>query len=426
MRGRRVRQEEGDGAEHHHEDEEAEAKNRPVEGEPAAGEHRPHRAERRQRRQCDRDAGRQDRSNRDGRHQTDQPVENGVGRVRAQGPEDPQILAVGAQPARNDLGRNEDGSKKRDRPEDPQRNGYRLQRIVRLGDDRCQGVIGDLEAGRGEADELALHERHGGSPSSRLDAEGQRAGQSPLRQRLPGEGRGQRDERGQRVDVVLDDLRAQRGQTDELHVDPQCRWHRLGPELRQVLLVIRIEPERDHLPDVEPEKLGHDGRHDDLVGTLRGRQPSLVQHHAVLGEEEPVDAGHRIRQSRHPDSRGAVASEGSAGGDEAGGDVPDPGQPGNLTGERRPVVDGAVPRIDRYLEVRRVRRGQEDRERRLGAPRRGQAAQAQATDQAEEDNEGEVAGPAMPERGSRAVPNQAEALPSHGADSPPSSCVTST
>ncbi len=74
---------------------------------------------------------------------------------RALGIRDAEILGVCTQLLCNDSGRNEDGGKERDRPEDAQRNGYRPQRIVRLVDDWSQGVISHLDAGAGEAGELA-------------------------------------------------------------------------------------------------------------------------------------------------------------------------------------------------------------------------------------------------------------------------------
>ena len=56
----------------------------------------------------------------DRRLKTDEAVEDGVGRIRAQCPEDPQVVAVDAQPARHELGRDEDGGQQGDRSEDPQ------------------------------------------------------------------------------------------------------------------------------------------------------------------------------------------------------------------------------------------------------------------------------------------------------------------
>ena len=64
-------------------------------------------------------------------------------------------------------------------PKTPKRDGDRLQRAVRLGDDRRQGMVGDLVAAWGEAGDLAFDEGHRGCPSRCLDAEGQRHSTDP-------------------------------------------------------------------------------------------------------------------------------------------------------------------------------------------------------------------------------------------------------
>ena len=149
MRCGRERQQSGCAAEDGDQCEKAKTENRPVPREAAARIDGSDRAEWRQGGQGDGNDNSQDRSERDRRLKPDQSVEDGVGRIRAQGPEDPQVLAVGAQPARHELGGDEHGGEKGDRSEHPQGDGDRLQRAVRLGDDRCQGMVGDLGAAWG-------------------------------------------------------------------------------------------------------------------------------------------------------------------------------------------------------------------------------------------------------------------------------------
>lgn len=88
-----------------------------------------------------------------------------------------------------------------------------------------------------------------------------------------------------------------------------ARRHGLGPEGWEVRLRVRVETEWDHLADVESEKLVQYRRHHDLVGAPRVNQTSLAHLQAILGEEQPVDAGHRIGQTGDPDARCPIGGE---------------------------------------------------------------------------------------------------------------------
>ena len=86
--------------------------------------------------------------------------------------------------------------------------------------------------------------------------------------------------------------------------------------------------------------------------------------------------------------------------------------------DRRAPAAVADPSEDGDTEVRRVGAGQVGSKRRLGTPGRGQRPHRQATHQADEDNQGEVATLAMAESGPIAIPRHAQALPSQGHASP--------
>ena len=202
-------------------------------------------------------------------------------------------------------------------------------------------MIGGDEARRDECRDLALDGRHGGRTAARLDAEDEGAAEllALVRQDLPGERGRQREERRQRVDVVLHDLRIKRGKPDELHVDPQSRWHGAGAQAGEALLCVRSRTRRGS-PGPRGTRTACATTGAIMISSGRSgeRHATLGDGDAVLGEEEAVDAGDGKGLAREPDPRRPAGVSGAPVTLERRRHVPHAGKPGDPGGEAGVVV----------------------------------------------------------------------------------------
>ena len=105
---------------------------------------------------------------------------------------------------------------------------------------------------------------------------------------------------------------------------------------------------------MEPELLGDQRCHHDLIGPVRGRHVARGDRDTVLREEQAVDAGHGIRLAHDAEPRRPIGGQRRAGQFERSRHVAHAGKPGDRRGEGRVVVGvrrAHTPAVDGHGEV---------------------------------------------------------------------------
>ncbi len=219
-----------------------------------------------------------------------------------------------------------------------------------------------------------------------------------MREHLPGERRSQRDERRENVDVVL-----ARSRSSAIARPTSLKFTRIAggtafvPNPGLLCCAWSVEAVGDHLSDVEARRLATTGAITISSGRSGdGRRRSTPPRRSCV-KKRPLTLATGKARPGDPDSRRAIRGQGRARpAPSAGRDVAHVGEAARSLASASgrssgcPLPEAAV---DRDEEVRGVGRGQERRERRLGAPGGGEAPEAEAADQPDQDDEGEVAAP---------------------------------
>jgi hypothetical protein len=238
-------------------------------------------------------------------------------------------------------------------------------------------------------------------------------------QYLSDQGRRQDDECRDTIDVILDDLRAQRRKPYQFCIEPDRRRYTRGANSRFLFLCLRIDAIGDRLAHVEAKLMRRERGHHDFVGFCGISHPALRHCDSILIKKEAVDTRDRVSQ------RGRCQSRRTVGPQRCGreqyprlhvahiGQVRNlVGQPGRIVGVGRRVV--CVGSVDRDDQVRWVGAGQERAEGRLGAASRGEASHGHSADQPYEEDDGQIGTPPLAERGSKPVPRRTERMWCHG------------
>ena len=201
------------------------------------------------------------------------------------------------------------------------------------------------------------------------------------------------------VDVVLHHVVVELHDADHRHVEAARGLDCRGAESLRLPLIVREHADPKGVTCLHPEGARGADRYDDLVGARRIRQATLDCSETVLVEAEAIDAPERDLAERGR-RRHAVRCNRSGDRHRVALDVAHAGQVRD--GARQPPV--LVRREAEDAEIGRVGVPQEGGIRRLRAPRAGEDTERQASDQADEDDEREVAAPAPRVGGPKAEP----------------------
>ena len=248
---------------------------------------------------------------------------------------------------------------------------------------------------------------------------------------LSTECRGDEDEGRELVDVVLDDPVGHLDQSDQLRIDAPVGWNSRCAEGRQALLLRGVDAVGNHLTDMESEQMSRGRRHDDLIGSIWVGHPALSNRQAVLVEEQAVDAAkdERRLQGVGVETRRPVRLQRGRGQERGTLHMPHTGQIldrfGGGWGVGHIAATVLLSADDRHAQVGRVRACQEGGEGGLRAPGRHERAQGQSTDEADENDDGQVVASATTECDPEPVPGDSEVPAGHCSPRPGSFRVTS-
>ncbi len=407
-----------DRAQRDDEDRDSEAEYRPVEGDSWIRVDRAHRPERRERREPYSHDSCEQRSEHHCASDADEPVGGRHGRPCANGAQHFTVLGTEAKLAAGHLAGDEQCGEGDYGSEDAEGEGLRLDRALRLVQDTCLGIGERRESlGKNTGDPGC---DSGDVPSAAAHPDAAFGVVDTAVQELVGECRGEQVVgRAGRVHVVFDDRAVEKDDPGHLLVYDPLGLDTRRAETGQLRLGVGVDAHREHAAHVHTEGRSPLGAQHELVRPVGVGHPALDHCDLVLIEVHPVHAAVAVAGCRRievgGDERAAVSLQRQEVDSGLALHLGYMRQARDRLDHRRVVArvapDRRIENCGRADQVRRVGAGPEHWERGRRAPGRGDRGHRQTADQAQQQDDREITGPAVPERGPKAVPGQPDLRP---------------